>query len=106
MQTTEEARAELVAKFGLVTPRIFGIEMEESHGSVPDWTYWACTTVGGLQVDIRHRGYDKFYGPWEATLRLPYGPSKLCKTLPEAEQFVEEKLRELRDALVKGIPQQ
>lgn len=103
MKTTAEARAERVAKFGLVTPRIFGIEMEEAHGPVPDWTYWdleiACVTV-----EIRHRGYDKHYGPWEASLRLPFGPNTLCKTMPEAQEFIEVELRKLRDALVGAIP--
>lgn len=105
MKTTAEARAERVAKFGLVTPRIFGIEMEEANGPVPYYTYWDLE-IGGITVEIRHRGHncEDMAGPWEAILHLPYGPSQLCKTLPEAQEYAEAQLRKLRDALVEAIP--
>lgn len=101
MKTNAEARAERVAKFGLETPRIFGIEMEEANGAVPYWTHWSLE-IGMIRIDVHHRG--DCQDPWEGRLELPFYQSRTYGTHRELEEFIEDELRKLRDALVEAIP--
>ena len=96
-----DVMAERVAVLG--TPRIFGKEMQLTGDSAPSATRWRLEFCG-IGLEIRHRGNDDTHGPWEATLRIPYEPSKLVKNREEAEAFLEAELRKLRDALQKNIP--
>lgn len=102
-RTNAEFLQEKLAAVGNPQPTIFGHPMEARNHVVPDWIEWTAD-VAGIEVSISHR--TDGCGPWEVSISAVHAWNPHLKTLPEAEQFVEEKLRELRDALVKGIPQQ